>query len=75
MSETASNGPCGRLKLANQLDREYNARCFWHRPRSLRITEELIPFVIRGLRAHGGRRGFILSGMLRSNSLDDRKCR
>jgi hypothetical protein len=29
------------------------------------ITEELLPFVIKGLRAHGGRRGFILSGKLR----------
>src|SRR5213080_4030270 len=54
-----------QLELANQLFREYHARCFWHSPRDLVITEELIPFVIKGLRAHGGRRGFILSGKLR----------
>jgi len=54
-----------RLELANRLYREYHARCFWHSPRDLVITEELIPLVVNGLRAHGGRRGFILSGKLR----------
>jgi hypothetical protein len=54
----------GRLELAGQLYREYHTRCFWHSPRDLVITDELIPFVIKGLRAHGGRRGFILSGKL-----------
>jgi hypothetical protein len=29
------------------------------------VTEELLPYVIKGLRTHGGRRGFILSGKLR----------
>jgi hypothetical protein len=54
-----------RLELANRLSREYHARCFWHSPRDLVITEELIPFVVKGLRTHGGRRGFIASGRLR----------
>jgi hypothetical protein len=53
-----------RLELANQLYREYHARCFWHSPRDLIITEDLIPFVAKGLRNHGGRRGFILSAKL-----------
>lgn len=53
-----------RLQLANQLYREYHARCFWHCPRDLEITEELIPFVVKGLRTHGGRRGFILASKL-----------
>ena len=52
------------LDLANQLYREYHTRCFWHCPRELNITEELIPFVVKGLRAHGGRRGFILASKL-----------
>jgi hypothetical protein len=55
-----------RLELANQLYREYQSRCFWHSPRDLVITEELLPFVVKGLRTHGGRRGFILSGKLRA---------
>jgi len=54
-----------RLELANQLYREFYARCFWHSPRELVITEDLIPFVIKGLRSQGGRQGFILSGKLR----------
>jgi hypothetical protein len=68
-----------RLELANQLYREYHARCFWHCRRDLEITEELIPFVVKGLRAHGGRRGFILSGKLRpslaaGSDREKRKC-
>ena len=59
--------PEERLELANRLYREYRTRCFWHCPPDLVITEELIPFVVKGLRAHGGRRGFILSGRLRQN--------
>jgi hypothetical protein len=54
-----------RLELANQLYREYHTRCFWHCPRDLVITEELIPMVVKGLRLHGGRKGFILSAKLR----------
>ena len=63
---TAPLTPDQRLELANQLYREYHARCFWHSPRDLVITEELIPFVVKGLCADGGRRGFILSGKLRA---------
>ena len=57
-----------RLVLANQLYREFHTRCFWHSPRELVITEDLIPFVVKGLRAHGGRRGFILSAKLRERA-------
>ena len=53
-----------RLALANQLYRKFYSQCFWHCPRDLTITEDLIPLVVKGLRAHGGRRGFILSGKL-----------
>lgn len=53
-----------RVEFANQLFREFHTRCFWHSPRELVITEELIPFVIKGLRAHGGHRGFRLASQL-----------
>jgi len=53
-----------RLELANKLYREYHTRCFWHCPRELEITEELLPLVVKGLRTHGGRRGFILASKL-----------
>jgi len=55
------------LELANQLYREFHTRCFWHSPRDLVITEELIDFVVKGLRMYGGRRGFILAGQLQPN--------
>ncbi len=48
-----------RLALANRLFQEYFTRCFWHSPRDLVITEALIPFVVKGLRAHGGRDSFL----------------
>lgn len=54
-----------RLELANQLYRRFHAQCFWHSPRDLVITEELIPFVVKGLRTYGGRQGFLLSADLR----------
>ena len=56
-----------RLELANQLYREFHTRCFWHSPRDLVITEDLIPFVVKGLRTHGGHRGFKLAGKLQSS--------
>jgi hypothetical protein len=60
---TPQNGSA-RLELANQLFRQFHTRCFWHSPRDLVITEELIPFVVKGLRTHGGRRGFLLAEKL-----------
>jgi hypothetical protein len=62
-----------RLALADSLYREFHARCFWHCPRDLVITEDLIPLVVQGLRKHGGRRGFILSAKLRHG--DPSECR
>ena len=56
-----------RLEFANLLYREFWSRCFWHSPRDLVITEELIPFVVKGLRTYGGHRGFLLAGKLQSN--------
>ena len=61
--------PCERLELASRLYREFHTRCFWYSPRDLVITEDLIPFVTKGLRMHGGRRGFILSGKLRPHPI------
>ncbi|MBI1915446.1 MAG: hypothetical protein HYS12_12025 [Planctomycetes bacterium] len=61
-----------RLERANQLYREYHTRCFWHCPRELLITEDLIPLVVKGLRTHGGRRGFILSVQLQQRRTGSR---
>ncbi len=57
-----------RIALANKLYREFHARCFWHSPADLLITEELIPFVVRGLRTHG-----VIVVFSWRNSCDDRR--
>jgi hypothetical protein len=59
-----------RLALARELFREYHARCFWNSPRDLEITEENVPFVVRGLRLFGGSTGFKLAGKLRPGAPD-----
>ena len=53
-----------RLELARGLFRRFHAQCFWHSPRNLEISEDLIPFVVNGLRTHGGHLGFALAGKL-----------
>jgi len=63
----APRTPEERLALANRLYQEYYGRCFWHCPRDLVITEDLLPLVVNGLRKHGGRRGFILAAELQPN--------
>lgn len=63
-----------RLELARELFRRFHAQCFWHSPRDLEISEDLIPFVARGLRAHGGHLGFGLAGALLADA-DDRGAR
>lgn len=79
MAESAATGapisPQERLELANRLFREYHTRCFWHRPPDLVITEDLLPLVVRGLRKHGGRAGFILAGKLQPGERGPRECR
>jgi hypothetical protein len=47
-----------RVELARRAFREFYARCFWSYREDLEITEEWIPFVIRGLRQHGGMKGY-----------------
>ncbi len=61
---SATDNISERLELANRLYREFQTQCFWHCRRDLQITEDLIPFVVKGLRTHGGRRGFILASKL-----------
>ena len=63
-STSAGRALSGRLELADRLYREFRTRCFWHSPPDLVITEELIPFVVKGLRTHGGHQGFQLATQL-----------
>lgn len=67
MSATRDTPPLDKqsqVDLANLLFREFRIRCFWHSPPDLVITEDMIPFVVKGLRTHGGHRGFMLAAKL-----------
>jgi hypothetical protein len=54
-----------RLELARQAFQEFYAQCFWSYRPDAEITEEKIPFVIRGLREHGGLAGYRVAAELR----------
>ena len=47
-----------RLELARQAFKDFYAQCFWSYRADAEITEEKIPFVVRGLREHGGLAGY-----------------
>ena len=47
-----------RLELARKAFREFHAQCFWSYRLDAEMTEEKIPFVVRGLREHGGLAGY-----------------
>ncbi len=47
-----------RLELARRAFREFYAQCFWSYRPDAEITEDDIPWVVRGLRHNGGHRGY-----------------
>ena len=53
-----------RLALAQQAYRDFFAQCFWSYREDAEITEDKIPFVIRGLREHGGHAGYRIAARL-----------
>lgn len=53
-----------RVELARKAFREFYAQCFWSYREDAEITEEKIPFVIRGLREHGGLAGYRVASEL-----------
>jgi hypothetical protein len=53
-----------KLALAQQAFREFHARCFWFMRDEIQITEEEIPEIVRGLRAHGNREAFFIAAKL-----------
>jgi hypothetical protein len=52
-----------RISRANYF-REFYAQCFWSYREDAEITEDKIPFVIRGLREHGGLAGYQVAAEL-----------
>lgn len=53
-----------RLQLAREAYREFYAECFWYLRPDLSIDAAAVPEIARGLRRHGGRRGFLLAARL-----------
>ena len=53
-----------RVELAREAFRQFHAQCFWYLRRDLVVNEADIPEIARGLRQHGGRRGFLLAAQL-----------
>lgn len=53
-----------RLQLAREAYRKFYAECFWYLRPDLPIDAAAIPEIARGLRRHGGRRGFLLAARL-----------
>ena len=64
MEATAQTDRERRLELASKAFRDYYAQCFWSYREDLEITEEKIPFVIRGLREEGGLAGYQIAAEL-----------
>lgn len=53
-----------RLALAQQAFERFHSRCFWYMRDDLRVGEEDLETIIRGLRAHGNREAFLLAARL-----------
>jgi hypothetical protein len=64
-----------RIDLARRLYREFYAACFWHLKPDLDVTQEMIPIIVRGLRSHGGRRGFLAAAQLEESEASSDACR
>jgi hypothetical protein len=53
-----------RIELARKAFKTFYAQCFWSYREDAEITEDKIPFVIRGLREHGGLAGYQIAAEL-----------
>jgi hypothetical protein len=52
------------LERAQQLFKQYYVSCFWHLKADMVVTEAMLPVIIKGLRAHGGRAAFLEADFL-----------
>ncbi len=63
------------VELAQQLFKEYYASCFWHFKPDLTVTEEMIPWIVKCLCAHGGHKGMLAAAQLQKREKLDHPCR
>jgi hypothetical protein len=55
---------------AQQAYLQFHARCFWHAKKDLKITPDLVLFVLEGLRKHGGREGYFLANEIEAEKTE-----
>jgi len=53
-----------KLALAQRAFKQFHSRCFWFMREDAQISEEDIPEIARGLRAHGNREAFFIAAEL-----------
>lgn len=55
---------CTTVEQAQLLFEQFYSQCFWHMRRDLIVTEHDVEAIVRGLRTHGGRAGFLAAEAL-----------
>ncbi len=53
-----------RIREARRAFRDFHAQCFWYLRPDMKVTLEDLPEIVRGLRQHGGRQGFLRAAKL-----------
>ena len=53
-----------RLALAQEAFERFHSRCFWFMREDLRVGQEDLEAIIRGLRSHGNREAFLIAARL-----------
>ena len=53
-----------RLAMAQQAFERFHAACFWFMREDMRVSEENLPQIIRGLRSSGNREAFLPAARL-----------
>ena len=53
-----------RLREAKKAFKLFHTECFWYLDPNMKITIRDLPEIVRGLRANGGQRGFLLANKL-----------
>jgi hypothetical protein len=53
-----------KLALAQRAFEQFHTRCFWFMREDLRVGQQEIETIVRGLRAHGNREAFLIADRL-----------
>ena len=59
---------CFVLGRAQEIFRQYHAKCFWHLKKDLVVTPSNLASIIAGLKKFGGREGYLLAAELEQSS-------